>query len=57
MARQQLVQLLKDHGVRAWAENGNLYAVDLYADGGGVVHDRVIELTPTLKAVRKFLGY
>ena len=56
MARSQLIQILKDHGVRAYAAHGRIFARNVYADEAGVLHDDWIRLRPSLKAVRDFLG-
>jgi hypothetical protein len=57
MAREQLVQILREHGVRAYTRNGSIYALDQYQDAAGVVHDGFIRLRPSLRAIRDFLGY
>ena len=57
MARSQLVQMLIEHGVRAYERHGHIFAYDLYSDLGGFVHERIVELRPSLKAIRDFLGY
>ena len=57
MAREQLVQILRDHGVRAYTRAGHIFALDVYSDVAGVLHDGWVEIRPSLKAVRDFLGY
>ena len=57
MAREKLVQLLIEHGVRAYERHGHIFAYDLYSDLGGFVHERIVELRPSLKAIRDFLEY
>jgi hypothetical protein len=57
MARSQLIQLLRDHGFRAYARYGYLYALDLYTDEAGCVHEHFVALRPRLKVVMAFLGY
>jgi len=57
MAREQLVQMLIEHGVRAYERHGHIFAYDLYSDQAGYVHERIVELRASLKAVRSFLGY
>jgi len=57
MARSQLVQILKDHGVRAYERNGSIFALEQYQDESGTVHDTFVRLRPSLKTIRDFLGY
>ena len=57
MAREQLVQILREHGVRAYTRSGSIYALDQYQDESGTVHDAFVRLRPSLRAIRDFLGY
>ena len=57
MARSKLVEILKEHGVRAYEQNGHIYALDTYQDAGGFVHDHFVRLRASLRVVRAFLGY
>jgi len=57
MARSKLVEILQNHGVRAWTRGGHIYALDLTADEVGTVSERVIELPANFRAIKAFLGY
>ena len=57
MARSQLVQFLLDHGVKAYQRGGLIYAYDLYSDMAGIIHERIVTIRPSARAVRAFLGY
>ena len=57
MARSQLIQILREHGIRAYAAHGRIFARNVYADEAGVLHDDWIRLKPSIKVVRAFLGY
>jgi len=57
MSRSRLVELLKDHGVRAFERGGQILAYDLYSDESGTVHERIVSIRPSKGAVLAFLGY
>jgi hypothetical protein len=57
MPRTKLLEILKNHGVRAYLRGGRIFAEDFGQDEAGTVSERVVELPSTLKAVRAFLGY
>ena len=57
MARTKLVEILKDHGVHASLRNGRIFAEDFYQDAAGQVHERVVEVPASVRAIRAFLGY
>lgn len=57
MSRSKLVELLKNHGVRAREANGQILAYDLYQDESGTVHERIVSIRPSKGAVLAFLGY
>lgn len=48
---QKLVNYIRAHGINAWIENGQILA---YSDA---YDHTVVKVSPTLKSVRKFLGY
>ena len=51
-----LVAYIEQHGVEAKQRGGRLYAKDDYMLGG-IAFTRTVELTPTMAAVREWLGY
>lgn len=53
---EQLVTYIKNHGVEAWSANGKLFAVDRGSLNGQPV-EAVVEIEPTSRAVREWLGY
>jgi hypothetical protein len=57
MARITLVEILKDHGVRAYLRGGRIFAEDFWQDEAGTVSERIVELSPSVRAIRAFLGY
>ena len=57
MARNQLVQLLLDHGVKAYTAHGYIIAQNTYQDAAGTIQEGWIRLRPSVKVIRAFLGY
>ena len=57
MARNQLVQLLLDHGVKAYTAHGYIIAQNTYQDAAGTIQEGWIRLRPSVKVIRHFLGY
>jgi len=53
---EDLAAYIRLHGIRAWVADGRLYAEDRYTLDH-VFHIDVVELTPTMSAVRAWLGY
>lgn len=57
MVHIRLVQMLAEHGVKAYMRGGYIFALDYYQDIAGYVHEDWIQMRPSLKVVRAFLGY
>lgn len=61
MNTAKLVDYIKQHGHEAWVNGaGNIEAIEVFTKrSNGLVetHEELVELAPTLKAVRNWLGY
>ena len=57
MIHTQLVQMLAEHGVKAYMRGGYIFALYCYQDIAGYVHEDWIRMRPSLKVVKAFLGY
>jgi hypothetical protein len=57
MIHTQLVNMLIEHGVKAYMRGGYIFALSSYSDIAGYVHDDWIRMRPSLKVVKAFLGY
>ena len=57
MSTTALVVILRQHGFRAWISNGRIFAEDIVYDRAGGKHIAAVELWPSVKAVKAFLGY
>jgi hypothetical protein len=57
MVHTQLVQMLIEHGVKAYTRGGHIFALNIYSDIAGYVHEDWIRMRPSLKVVKAFLGY
>lgn len=53
----KLVAFIRSHDMRAWAENGKLFAISEWYDSRGEYGENVEEIKPTLSAVRDWLNY
>jgi len=57
MIHTQLVNMLIEHGVKAYMRGGYIFALNCYQDVAGYVHEDWIRMRPSVKVVRAFLGY
>ena len=57
MSKTALVVIIRQHGFRAWISNGRIFAEDIVYDRAGGKHIAAVELRPSVKAVKAFLGY
>ena len=57
MIHTQLVNMLIEHGVKAYMRGGYIFALNCYSDLAGCVHEDWIRMRPSVKVVRAFLGY
>ena len=57
MSRTSLVEMLTNHGVRAYQHNGYIRAWDVQQDETGTICEGWVRLRPSLRVIRAFLGY
>lgn len=57
MSRRSLVRILREHGIHAYTSHGHIFAWDVYSTLDHKLVQSLVELKPSIKVIRDFLGY